>query len=201
MRDFTHIDENNLINNGFIILDYDENLNELLLSYDTNTFKNIHLPLSSWKCKIKKLKQGKLFEILMKYEKLAFKLYEDILKIDLEQQHYNSDESLSSIIYYDNNSGYHGEHTDYGLFNVILNNNSMNCMYYEENGNWKLFESKNKMIIMNGDEIEKISDGKLKAVNHKVIKPRGFERYIVTKICYPKNQRNELLKKNSWLNV
>jgi len=84
MRDFTHIDENNLINNGFIILDYDENLNELLLSYDTNTFKNIHLPLSSWKCKIKKLKQGKLFEILMKYEKLAFKLYEDILKIDLE---------------------------------------------------------------------------------------------------------------------
>ena len=193
--------ENNLINNGFEILDYDENINELLLSYDPITFKNLHLKTSPWKCKIKKLKQGKLFEILMKYEKLAFKLYEDILKIDLEQ-HYNSDESLSSIIYYDNNSGYHGEHTDYGFFNIVLNNNSMNCMYYEDNGNWKLFESKNKMIIMNGDEIEKISNGKLKAVKHKIIKPHGFERYIVTKICYPKNQKEGLSKKQSnWLSL
>ena len=33
-----------------------------------------------------------------------------------------------------------------------------------------------------------------------VIKPYGFERYIVTKICYPKNQKEELSNKQSnWL--
>ena len=52
---------------------------------------------------------------------------------------------------------------------------------------------------MNGDEIEKLSKGKLRAVKHKVIKPYGFERYIVTKICYPKNKRDELSTKVNWL--
>ena len=55
------------------------------------------------------------------------------------------------------------------------------------------------MIIMNGDEIENISNGKLKAIKHKVIKPEGYERHIVTKICYPKNKKHELSKKVNWL--
>lgn len=146
------------------------------------------------------MKDGKLFDLLLKYEKMAFEIYENILNIDLIQ-HYNSEESLSSIIYYDNNSGFHGEHTDYGFFNIVLNNDSNDCMFYELNNEWKMFETKNKMIIMNGDEIEKISNGRMKAVNHKVIKPYGFERYIVTKICYPKNKKEELLKKVNWCNL
>ena len=83
----------------------------------------------------------------------------------------------------------------------MLNDDSMDCMYYKDD-EWKLIESKNKMIIMNGEKIEELSNGKLKAVNHKVIKPYGFERYIVTKICYPKNQKEELSKKQSnWLSI
>ena len=72
-------------------------------------------------------------------------------------------------------------------------------MYYEDNGEWKLFNAKNKMIIMNGDAIEEISNGELKAVKHKVIKPAGFERFIATKICYPKNRKEELENKVNWL--
>ena len=186
--------------NGFIVLDFEEDLNDYIKSFDTNTFEELYLENTSWKCKIKKLNEGKLFEILCKYEKIAFELYEEILDIKLSH-HINSRESLSSIIYYDINSGYHGDHTDYGLFNIVLNDNSMDCMYYKDD-EWKLIESKNKMIIMNGEKIEELSNGKLKAVNHKVIKPYGFERYIVTKICYPKNQKEELSKKQSnWLSI
>lgn len=194
--------ENNLVKNGFTVLNYDENLSDYLTSYDTSDFKDLHLKNTSWKCKIKKLNEGRLFDLLCKYEKIAFQWYETILNINLSH-HYNSQESLSSIIYYDINSGYHGEHTDYGLFNIVLNNDSEDCMYYKDkNKEWKLFKSKNKMIIMNGDAIEKISNGKMKAITHKVVKPHGFERYIVTKICYPKNQKEELSKKQSnWLSL
>ena len=58
--------------NGFVILDYEENLSDYLKSYDTNTFDDLYLENTSWKCKIKKLNEGKLFEILCKYEKIAF---------------------------------------------------------------------------------------------------------------------------------
>ena len=187
-----------LIKDGFVVLDYDENISDYLQEIDEKEYEDLYLKDSDWRCKVHKMKSGKLFDLLLKYEKMAFEIYENILNIDLIQ-HYNSEESLSSIIYYDNNSGFHGEHTDYGFFNIVLNNNSDDCMYYESNNEWKLFKTKNKMIIMNGDEIEKISNGRMKAVNHKVIKPYGFERYIVTKICYPKNKRDELLKKINWL--
>jgi len=188
-----------LVKDGFVVLDYDENISEYLEQTDQKQFDDLYLENSNWRCKIHKMKSGELFDMLLKYERMAFEIYENILNIELIH-HYNSEESLSSIIYYDKNSGYHGEHTDYGLFNIVLNDNSDNCMYYK-NKEWKLFETKNKMIIMNGDEIEKISKGKLKAVKHKVIKPYGFERYIVTKICYPKNKRDELLKKVNWYNL
>ena len=186
--------------NGFIILDFEEDLNDYIKSFDTNTFNDLHLENTSWKCKIKKLNEGKLFELLCKYEKQALEFYERILDIKLSH-HFNSPESLSSIIYYDINSGYHGEHIDYGLFNIVLNNDGLDCMYYKDD-EWKLIESKNKMIIMNGEKIEELTNGKLKAVKHKVIKPYGFERYIVTKICYPINQKEELSNKQSnWLTI
>ena len=189
-----------LIKAGFVVLDYDENISDYLQEIDEKEYEDLYLKDSDWRCKVHKMKNGKLFDLLLKYEKMAFEIYENILNIDLIQ-HYNSEESLSSIIYYDNNSGFHAEHTDYGFFNIVLNNNSDDCMYYESNNEWKLFKTKNKMIIMNGDEIEKVSNGKMKALKHKVIKPKGFERHIVTKICYPKNKRDELLKKVNWCDV
>ncbi len=189
-----------LIQNGFVVLDYDENISEHLQQIDKIQFEDLYLKNSNWRCKICKIKDGKLFDVLLKYEKMAFQIYENILNINLIQ-HYNSEESFSSIIYYDKNSGFHGEHTDYGFFNIVINNDSEDCMYYKSNNEWKLFNAKNKILIMNGDEIEKISNGKMKAVNHKVIKPYGFERYIVSKICYPKNKRDELLKKVNWCDV
>ena len=92
-----------LVKDGFVVLDYDENISEYLEQIDQKEFDDLYLENSNWRCKIHKIKDGKLFDILLKYEKIAFEIYENILNIDLIQ-HYNSDESLSSIIYYDNNS-------------------------------------------------------------------------------------------------
>ena len=166
-----------------------------LKEYKIEDYENLHLEATNWKCQIKKLTEGKLFDLLCTYEKLAHKIYQDILDVDLSE-HFNCTESLTSIIYYNKDEGYHGEHTDYGLFNIVLNDDSENCMYYEDNGEWKLFDAKNKMIIMNGDAVREYG---LKAVKHKVEKPAGFERYIATKICYPKNKKEELVNKVNWL--
>ena len=107
-----------LIQNGFVVLDYDENISEHLQQIDKIQFEDLYLKNSNWRCKICKIKDGKLFDVLLKYEKMAFQIYENILNINLIQ-HYNSEESFSSIIYYDKNSGFHGEHTDYGFFNIV----------------------------------------------------------------------------------
>ena len=40
--------------NGFIVLDYEENLFDYLNSYNTNNFDDLYLENTSWKCKIKK---------------------------------------------------------------------------------------------------------------------------------------------------
>lgn len=189
---------NDLVEKGFLILNFDENVSDYFKEYDTNQFDELYLKDSNWRCKIKKLREGVLFNLLCKYENLAFNMYENLLDIDLTE-HYNCPESLSSIIYYDESEGFHGEHTDYGFFNVVLNNDGIDCMYYKEKDIWKLFNTKNQLLIMNGDAIEEISDGKLKAVNHKVIKPEGYERLIATKICYPKNKKQELESKTNWL--
>ena len=63
--------------NGFIILDFEEDLNDYIKSFDTNTFNDLHLENTSWKCKIKKLNEGKLFELLCKYEKQALEFYDE----------------------------------------------------------------------------------------------------------------------------
>ena len=73
--------ENNLVKNGFTVLNYDENLSDYLTSYDTSDFKDLHLKNTSWKCKIKKLNEGRLFDLLCKYEKtLNLKRNSDVSK-------------------------------------------------------------------------------------------------------------------------
>ena len=49
--------------------------NDYFKEYDTNQFDELYLKDSNWRCKIKKLREGVLFNLLCKYENLAFKMY------------------------------------------------------------------------------------------------------------------------------
>ena len=184
-----------LTEKNFAILDENIDFNFYFNQLDMEKFENIEL--KSWiNSKILKIYSGKIFDLMLKLEKIIFPIYEELLNTSLKM-HFNSKNSLTSSIYYSKESGFHESHNDWGIFNIVIQDNSPNCMYIYDK-EWKLLDNRYKICILNGEYAEKYSHGKLKSCTHKVIKPYGFERKIITKICYPSNE-NLKEKVNNWL--
>ena len=55
-----------LIKDGFVVLDYDENISDYLQEIDEKEYEALYLKDSDWRCKVHKMKTGKLFDLLLK---------------------------------------------------------------------------------------------------------------------------------------
>tara|TARA_B000000532_G_C18868313_1_gene407290 strand:- start:308 stop:871 length:564 start_codon:yes stop_codon:yes gene_type:complete len=184
-----------IFDKGYNILDIPEkwsfdgeNVNEYEdLLFDDNWY---------WKCKIQKnVKNNSILNIFNKYEPIIADIIRKDYNIDFT---ISAELSLTSIIYYDDKKSSHDAHKDYGIFTMLLNDNSPNCLFYLDE-TWKLMNiNKNSIVIFAGEELEKICD--VSAIEHKVEKPENFCRFSATRIVWPKNKKNELAnKKLTWI--
>jgi len=175
-----------IVDKGYAIFKYDE-------PWYTHLYLGmVFQPLKKkdWECEICKITSGPIYNILRKYEYLAFGIYEEIINEHL-YEHYESPGSMSSILYYGHNDGFHGEHTDWGFFNVLLFDESPNCFYVNDD----LVDCQGKGVILTGEGMEKYG---LTATPHKVIKNSGYERYLATRQAYPIDKLQELDDKGGW---
>lgn len=166
----------------------DENVDEYEdLLFDDNWY---------WKCKTQKnVKNDSILNIFNKYEDIIAKQIKRDYDIDFI---ISKELSLTSIIYYDEHKSSHDSHKDYGIFTMLLNDESPNCLFYYDD-QWKhMTINNNSIVIFAGEELEKLCD--VSAIEHKVEKPENFCRFSATRIVWPVNKKDELAnKKLTWI--
>lgn len=90
------------------------------------------------------------------------------------------------------------DHTDVSLFTIFPFGFDSDFYFEDENGKWQNIEPTNKVVVFPGYLLDKFTNGKIKALNHKVKMPynRGEERFSFAyfSLPYPK-KKFELNKK------
>lgn len=91
-------------------------------------------------------------------------------------------------------------HTDVSLLTVFPFGFDSDFYFEDSNGKWQNIEATNQVVVFPGYLLEKISKGKIKALNHKVILPeiRDSERFSFAYFSLPyPNKKFEINNKST----